>query len=641
MRTKAWLALSIAVVLLSALAGREAAPQGRMTAVGTPRNETLIVYPFGGRTTQPSQQNPLMAYNVWLGMKDLGMGWLWETDTATGKSFPELASEMPRALNPEHTKFRIKLRDGVYWSDGTKFTADDVVFTLDTLLKDRETNKLTWGLGAGVKRLVKSVAKVDDLTLEVETTRPMYVLESQLGVYTWASGLSIVPKHIFEKQPDLSAFRNSNPVVLGPYTLEKFDENGFWSLWKRRDDWKRSAIGHTGKEPGPKYVLYRVFGTEENLALALIQNDLDGYGFISTEALKSVREKNPKIKGFSDTFPYHDFHEPCQHGVLMNLLKTPYNSRDVRWGLALSIDARDVGMATVGGETKVNPFPLSMTDALKPLYQPLVPWVESYTFADGYQPFDKSWTQKTLEILKTQGQVKDLPTTLEAAKEHLGIGWWKYDPQKAAELFQKAGLKKDGSGKWLLPNGTPWVINFAIPGDYNKLYQRQGLAIAAAWQKSGLAVNVRQYPQGEFGEISWFNDRFETQSASMQCPFNLKLHRDYVEFQKQFILPLESKERRAGNRARWANDTVDRLAAQIDQMDPNTPAYLQAGQTILREMIIDMPFIKVQEVPTTMAQNETYWTGWPKQNRFNTVPFLWWSSFKYQILDLKPTGATN
>jgi peptide/nickel transport system substrate-binding protein len=46
-------------------------------------------------------------------MKDLGMGWLWETDTATGKSFPELASEMPKVLNAEHTKFRIKLRDTV------------------------------------------------------------------------------------------------------------------------------------------------------------------------------------------------------------------------------------------------------------------------------------------------------------------------------------------------------------------------------------------------------------------------------------------------------------------------------------------------------------------------------------------------
>jgi hypothetical protein len=92
-KAKVLLALSIAVVLLSALVSPPPAAQGRMTAVGTPRNETLIVYPFGGRTTQPSQQNPLMAYNVWLGMKDLGMGWLWETDTATGKSFPELASE--------------------------------------------------------------------------------------------------------------------------------------------------------------------------------------------------------------------------------------------------------------------------------------------------------------------------------------------------------------------------------------------------------------------------------------------------------------------------------------------------------------------------------------------------------------------
>src|SRR4029450_12641541 len=117
-KAKVLLALSIAVVLLSALVSPPPAAQGRMTAVGAPRNETLIVYPFGGRTTQPSQQNPLMAYNVWLGMKDLGMGWLWETDTATGKSFPELASEMPRVLTAEHTKIRITLRDSVYWRHG-------------------------------------------------------------------------------------------------------------------------------------------------------------------------------------------------------------------------------------------------------------------------------------------------------------------------------------------------------------------------------------------------------------------------------------------------------------------------------------------------------------------------------------------
>jgi peptide/nickel transport system substrate-binding protein len=324
---------------------------------------------------------------------------------------------------------------------------------------------------------------------------------------------------------------------------------------------------------------------------------------------------------------------------MMNLLKKPYDSVYVRWGLALSIDAREVAMTTVGGETKVNPFPLSMTRALEPLYGPLVPFVESYTFDDGYQPFDKDWTRNTLEYLKTQKNIKDLPETLEKAREYLGIGWWKYDPQKAAELFQKAGLKKDANGKWLLADGKPWVINMAIYGDYNKLYQRQGLGIAASWEKSGLTVNVRQYPQGEFSEINLYNDRFEVQVSNMQCPFTTQLHRDYVEFQKKYILPLDSKERRQGNRARWSNDTVDRLAARLDSMDPNTPEYLEAGRTILREMIVDLPFIKVQEVPTTMAQNETYWTNWPKKEHFNTIPYLWWSSFKYQLLDLKPVSA--
>ena len=170
-----------------------------MTEVGTPRNETLIVQTFDGKTNAPDNMNPLSGgYALWRGFRELAWGYLWEMDTATGQSYPELAADLPKVLNEEYTQFEIPLKKGVYWSDGTEFTADDVIYTLDTYFNNKD--KLTyWGVSS-ITNYVKSYEKVDDYTVRVETVKPAYDFATTLGVYTWGSAFNIVPKHIFEKQ---------------------------------------------------------------------------------------------------------------------------------------------------------------------------------------------------------------------------------------------------------------------------------------------------------------------------------------------------------------------------------------------------------------------------------------------------------
>ena len=88
-----------------------------------------------------------------------------------------------------------------------------------------------------------------------------------MGVYSWGSQFTIVPKHIFEPLGDgVVTFESAPAVTLGPYTIKAFDPNGFWQLWERRDDWERSGWGNLG-EPKPKYVLYKDFGAEETRTL--------------------------------------------------------------------------------------------------------------------------------------------------------------------------------------------------------------------------------------------------------------------------------------------------------------------------------------------------------------------------------------
>ena len=64
-----------------------------------------------------------------------------------------------------------------------------------------------------------------------------------LGVYTWGSAFNIVPEHVFSQVENLSEYRNTYPVTLGPYTVKEYGPNGFWQLWELREDWERSAWG--------------------------------------------------------------------------------------------------------------------------------------------------------------------------------------------------------------------------------------------------------------------------------------------------------------------------------------------------------------------------------------------------------------
>src|SRR5262245_49074028 len=237
-----------------------------MTEVGTPRNETLIVQTFDGKTDNPDNMNPLSgSYAIWRGFRELAWGYLWEMDTATGKSYAELAADLPKVLDDQHTKFEVALKKGIYWSDGTEFTADDVIYTLDTYFAGK--GKLTYFGVPVITNYVKSYKKIDNYTFQVETTHPAYDFVTTLGVYTWGSAFNIVPKHVFEKQTDLAAFKNTNPVTLGPYTIKAFDPTGQWHLWQLRDDWQRAAWGWMG-QPAAKYVFYKNFGDEQTRTLA-------------------------------------------------------------------------------------------------------------------------------------------------------------------------------------------------------------------------------------------------------------------------------------------------------------------------------------------------------------------------------------
>jgi peptide/nickel transport system substrate-binding protein len=608
-----------------------------MTDVGTPRHETLVFQTFDRKAANPDAMNPLMQYAVWRGFRELGWGFLWETDTGTGESYPELAAAMPEVLNEEHTRFRITLKEGIYWSDGVEFTTDDIIYTLDTYFRDRE--KLTNGNINRIVNYVKSYEAIDKYTFEVETVNPSYDLHTVMGVYTWASPFIAVPKHIFEKEADVSAFRNTYPVTLGPYVVKEYDPNGFWQLWERREDWERSSWGWMG-EPKPKYVLYKDFGPEETRVLAFVQNQYDVDTFMSPDSIKAAQQRNNQITTFSEKMPYHNMNDACTWGVLMNQQKAPLDQAEVRWALALALDVKDVGINALSGEFMASPMPIGDTLILNPIYyEPLLPFLNELTLADGYQPFDPNFATDLVARLTEMGISADqLPEGEEAISEAFGVGWWKYDPAQAEKLLNSVGITKNAEGIYTLPDGTVWELEVVIPGDWNKVMQRVGFSIADSWRKAGIQVNARQVDNAEFGNVQNTNALLTTMLNWTNCIFTPNYLNSWHSIRPENLKEADSSDLIVGNMWRWDNQVAFDLLAESRAMDQSDPKFRENGRALLQEFVKDMAYINIMNIPTTIPTNEHYWTGFPKQDNFYAVPYSWWSSAKEMVVNIEPTG---
>ena len=117
------------------------------------------------------------------------------------------------------TTWRFKLRPGVQFHDGTPFTADDVVFSIERAMGT--TSQRSFQLKG-----VKAARKVDDLTVEFDLEAPDAVLPEKLQQLAIMSKAWCV-KHGVEKAQDFNgkqetfAVRNANGT--GPFALGRFE----------------------------------------------------------------------------------------------------------------------------------------------------------------------------------------------------------------------------------------------------------------------------------------------------------------------------------------------------------------------------------------------------------------------------------
>jgi peptide/nickel transport system substrate-binding protein len=137
-----------------------------------------------------------------------------------GKLIPVLAQEIPTEENGGVAKDGLsvtwKLRQDVKWSDGEKFTADDVVFTYEFV-----TNPQVGSVNSADYAVVKSVKALDEYTVKItfkEITPAWY------SVFVGSAGM-ILPQHLYAQYNGENAREapfNLIPVGTGAYSVSQF-----------------------------------------------------------------------------------------------------------------------------------------------------------------------------------------------------------------------------------------------------------------------------------------------------------------------------------------------------------------------------------------------------------------------------------
>lgn len=135
-----------------------------------------------------------------------------------GNLVPFLAAEIPTLENggvaPDGKSVTWKLKHGVLWSDGQRFTAEDVLFTYKFAI-DPAIHATT----AGSYSVIQSVKALDDYTVQInfKDVNPAWA-QPFVGVM----GM-ILPEHAFAGYSDpLQAPINKLPVGTGPYRAVSF-----------------------------------------------------------------------------------------------------------------------------------------------------------------------------------------------------------------------------------------------------------------------------------------------------------------------------------------------------------------------------------------------------------------------------------
>ena len=230
---------------------------------------------------------------------------------------PHLASQWE--FNAAGDEIVFTLRDDVYFHDGEKMTADDVVFSY--------MENLRIGVMETTIAYYDRMEKIDDTHVRLYLTLPFPAIMACVG----ASDCGIVSSKSYQADPD--AFSRA-PIGSGPYKFLEWKSGESITLVANENYW--------GGAPSIKKVVFKMF-TDENAASLALQNGEIDFCFNPPPMDKDRIENTDGLTWLSDTglnncWIFFGYHEDSH-----------FHDENVRLAIAYAIDKDAVTLGATDG----------------------------------------------------------------------------------------------------------------------------------------------------------------------------------------------------------------------------------------------------------------------------------------------------
>lgn len=238
-----------------------------------------------------------------------------------GELVPWLATDY--AWSDDGLSLTFTTRDGVLWSDGEPFTAEDVAFTFGVIQQY---------FGGGGYPYLESVEATDENTVVFHFTDVFSPALYEVGQQV------IVPAHVWADVEDPVSFTNPEPVGTGPFTEVAVFQDQMYELHRNPNYWQEG-------KPYIDGLRWPAFPGNDQVTLATINGEVDWADIFIPQIESTYIARDP------EHFNYWFARTTNTVQLLMNHEVAPFNDPVVRRAVSMAINREQVTAVAMQGYT--------------------------------------------------------------------------------------------------------------------------------------------------------------------------------------------------------------------------------------------------------------------------------------------------
>lgn len=241
-------------------------------------------------TSDPRSFNPVLAKETSTStITGILFEGLTRLDPFTLQVMPNLAERWE--VSEDGLTWVFYLREGLRWSDGRLFSADDVLFTFNDLIFNPQ-----------IPNSARDIFTIDGKPVRVEKIdnhAVRFVLPVRFAPFLRSLGQEILPRHVLKGALEAGKFNftwgiDADPKTIvgtGPFILSQYQPGQRVVLEQNKFYWKRSPEGEA--LPYLKRIVFLIVANMDVALLKFMEGALDSYGMRGMDypLLKPLEEK--------------------------------------------------------------------------------------------------------------------------------------------------------------------------------------------------------------------------------------------------------------------------------------------------------------------------------------------------------------